>query len=252
MQTTTRPSHDELSELFQRNLSLDTHNPASANQQLHFNQPQAHAQTQPRIYYSSQHYTGTAHLRPSDYTSDPANTDISWQSTLLQHDIDPSLLLPSQALLYQNANYDQRLRLLELWRMAPHAYGDANLTHQMLITESRTSLTQGEDMAKVRYECRMQDREHQPPPKQTSSETEPYMASGYEVATQRVDTPHMDPVYAAATGLWQAPSHNVAVEDQYGAWEQARGLARLQNVHNDNQSKRSVDVYGINDEDMVM
>ena len=50
-------------------------------------------------------------------------------------------------------------------------------------------------------------------------EAEPYIVHGYAV-DQRAKS--ADPVYAAAAGLWQAPSYAQAMEDQYGAFEEMR------------------------------
>lgn len=236
MQIANYAPHDDLAELLQRNLNFTPQNPVTPDQQFLFETTQQQQQQQ---VYSSQHYTGTAYMRDG-YAAEPTNVDnSSWQSTLLQHDINPASLSSSQILLYQNANYEQRLRLLEMWRVAPPRYSDRSNT------ETHTTLQREEELAKLRYERRLHERTVQPETKQ-AAEIEPYMASGFDLGSRREDTPHMDTVYAAAAGLWQAPNYGKAVEDQYGAWEQARTFERLQSLHDKVQRERETD------EDMVM
>ena len=74
---------------------------------------------------------------------------------------------------------------------------------------------------------------------------EPYIVNGYTYGTASAVTEGLasqrgssDPVYAAAAGLWQAPSYAQAVEqqqlvmeDQYGMYEQIRNHADWERIN---------------------
>ena len=90
-----------------------------------------------------------------------------------------------------------------------------------------------------------------PVPRQ--EDVEPYMESGYQrLAQAQYDTGsrHLDPVYAAAAGLWQPASQSTNSEYQYGAFEQAREFERLQDLYRDTVASRSM--FEMNGDDMVM
>jgi hypothetical protein len=154
--------------------------------------------------------------------------------TLRQHSIDPSTLLPNQIQLFANAQYEQRLRLLELWRIAPPSYPVQALAHNM--DTHLTSVELEEQRAKLRYEQRMQ----QSRPIAVAEAAEPYMLSGYEQQYSQQQPQQQqdhrsnlsqaasDPVYAAAapSGLWSAPAHHAnaqQLEAQY--YDQIRNHA---------------------------
>ncbi|EMC91155.1 hypothetical protein BAUCODRAFT_98803, partial [Baudoinia panamericana UAMH 10762] len=153
--------HDELAQLFAQNMHLSQHPQQAAPLEIqHVPQP-IEKQEQP-VHYISSHYTGTAHVRP-DTTSEPSASPPppyrealmpeAMAETLRQHGIDPSALLPNQVQLFANADYEQRLRLLELWRIAPPSYPlEQHLQHQW----APTSVAQEEAEARVRYERNMQ------------------------------------------------------------------------------------------------
>ncbi|KAJ9626476.1 hypothetical protein H2203_004108 [Taxawa tesnikishii (nom. ined.)] len=275
----SQTAHDELAQLFARNMNFTQPNPSTPDQQFPFQQLNKEPMT-----FITQHYTGHYHIVPKA-ASEPATSPQpvhaefgALESTLRQHDIDPISLSPSQAQLFRNADYAQRLRLLELWHV------------------SQTSLVQEEEMARARYERRMHERDdltsqheiamdgldstapqpHFPPPARaragsilsqtngasnpTNNETEPYMASGYEMLARRdyeqQAQARVDPVYAASTGLWQAPSHaeemQKKMEDAYGAYQQARHFEHLQSLNREVEMNRFMGVHGPLDDDMVM
>lgn len=243
------PQRDELAELFQRNLHLAGHGLQTPD-----GSTQNPVQEPGRITYASQHYTQSAHLRQNPVTESiddgTASQASSLEATLRRHDIDPSTLFPSQIRLYESVSSSQRLQLLEMWRTAPQEYGTPDYYNQL--HSAATSMAQEEYMAKRRFE-RTQQRSQQnsqvearPP----SSETEPYMRTGY--MESRSDRPSLDPVYAAATGLWQAPTYSQAVEDQYGAFEQARTFERLQGLHLEVEADTMTRSGVSGDEDMIM
>ena len=154
MQTLSYTQPDELSDLFRRQFTLANQQPATPTEQFDF----ATAQPPQPIYYS-QHYTQTAHVRLKSAQEAIPRLDDSLRATLRQHDINPDSLLPAQIQLFQSAPYDERLRLLELWRIAPPEYGSRELAEQVYSAWPQTNMTQEEEMAKQRYERRLNERE---------------------------------------------------------------------------------------------
>ncbi|KAK5164132.1 uncharacterized protein LTR77_010223 [Saxophila tyrrhenica] len=285
--------HDELAQLFAQQMQVSQQQQAFQQQQQNQqaqaqqvappvtestppDQPekQAAADHEPIHFVSAHYYPGAAHIRP-DTTSEPSRSPPppylevlmpeAMADTLRQHSIDPNALLPNQVHLFQNADYEQRLRLLELWRIAPPSYPlEEHLTTGRW---APTNVQREEALARVRFE-EQQYQQHQqvmngrlPPPQEehmldthipepispirdasdtpwppaarmraanihsrSQSTAEPYIVSGYQ---------SVDPVYAAAAGLWTAPSYAHAVEqqqgqgmeEQYGMFEQIRNHA---------------------------
>lgn len=258
---------DELTRLFTAQLNLSQ---AAPQQSFQLQQPVQAAQTQQddapkQIVYASQHYTHSHHVAPTRSASEPlVKTHIEpsdLEAVFLRNSIDPSQLFPSQLELFQNADDDQRLRLLELWRICPPAGRqgypagtDYNMSRQ-LYDWPPTSLAQEEAMAKLRCE-RMEEqsaqRDHIQQHQQQLEESmttdilagspaaqtaEPYMTSGYEMMARReyeksaqaeaslkqasTYNKATDPVYSG--GLWQKNIGSVLdMENQYGAYAYAR------------------------------
>jgi len=252
---------DELTRLFSANMNLSHVAPQPAfqsQQQEQAVQPQQE-EAPKQIVYASQHYTHSHHVAPARSVSEPpVKTHIEpsdLESVFLRNSIDPSLLFPSQIDLFQNADDDQRLRLLELWRISPPsgrqgypAGTDYNMSRQ-LYDWPPTSLAQEEAMAKLRYEKmeeqnaqqqHIQQHEQQLEESMGSPSTqtaEPYMTSGYEMMARREYEDSAknenalkesskynqatDPVYNG--GLWQKNVGSVLdMENQYGAYAYAR------------------------------
>jgi len=304
----SQTQHDELSQLFAQSMQLSHTAQQAVRQQLPPHLQQAEhidekADGEP-VHYISSHYTQTAHIRP-DTTSEPSRSPPppyhealvpeAMAETLRQHSIDPSALLPNQIHLFQNADYEQRLRLLELWRIAPPLYPLE--MHLMAGKWTPTSVEMEEADARARYEQRMQMKVHPPeehmldttiteepispirdagdpawPPaarmraasiaskrqsRVEGSQAEPYIVNGYH-ANQPAQS--VDPVYAAAAGLWQAPSYahavheqSAAMEDQYGMYEQIRNHADWEAMNERMARERLMGVHGpVDDDDMVM
>lgn len=210
---------DELAQLFARNMIFTQPLPPSTPDKQFMMQ----APAQPQIIYSSQHYTGAYHIHtskpaPESRADSPLSMPVDeLENSLRRNDIDPLYLSPSQVTLFTNADYDQRLRLIELWRIAPPENRGQAQSHEGVWP--LTSLAQEEESARLRYERRMNERAGQTSMQQSSpevQEAEPYVISGYANA-QRID-----PVYAAAAGAWQAPNYAQAVQDismQHGAYQ---------------------------------
>lgn len=267
---------DELAQLFAARMHLTQNAQAAQNvQAIPQEQPvqeQAEQVPQP-ITYVSQHYTHSYHIAPARQESEKTPIELSeLHDIFVRNSIDPSLLFPSQIDLFQNADNDQRLRLLELWRISPPSGSRA----QQLYDWPPTSLAQEEAMAKIRYEKMVEERaqqdeiqKHQQQMDQSMDESrdspavhnardilasspdnaEPYIVSGYDMLAQReyeesakprTYTHATEPVYGhmGQTGLWEKNVGSIIdMENQYGAFAHARDF----DVH------RS---YG--DEEMVM
>lgn len=262
---------DELTRMFMEHMNLSQQ--TTPPQVYQVQQQEEPVQVQPeqapkQIVYASQHYTHSHHVAPARTASEPpVKTHIepsNLEAVLLRNSIDPTLLFPSQIDLFQNADDDQRLRLLELWRISPPS-GRQGIPADVDYSMSRqlydwppTSLAQEEAMAKLRYERSEQQSAQQQQPEQSTVTSpvvadssahaaEPYMTSGYEMMAQReyeksaqAEAPKYnqatDPVYAG--GLWQKNVGSVSdMENQYGAYAYARDYGMQ---------------YAYGDEEMVM
>ena len=276
---------DELAQLFSAHMSLSQVAPQQQNV-VQVEQPApapAPQQQEPeaapkQIIYASQHYTHSYHVTPSRSASEPPlKTHIApedLEAVLVRNSIDPSLLFPSQIDLFQNADDDQRLRLLELWRISPptgrQGYPDGtdyNMSRQ-LYDWPPTSLAQEETMAKLRYEKMQAEAAQQQSIQQHEQEleqsmaangvdsspntqsAEPYMTSGYEMMARReYEASARSPEsalkesskYNQATdpvynnGLWQKNVGSVMdMENQYGAYAYAREYG-LQPMYGDEE-----------------
>lgn len=271
---------DELAQLFSAHMNLSQVQAQQYQQpepQVQVEQPlqQQEEQAPKQIVYASAHYTHSHHVVPSRSTSEPPmKTHIASEdlvTVLLRNSIDPSMLFPSQIDLFQNADDDQRLRLLELWRISPPtgrqghpSRTDYNMSRQ-LYDWPPTSLAQEESMAKLRYERLQADatQQHEQELEQsmtanhvdTSSPStaaaEPYMTSGYELMARREYEQSAqasenalqesrkynqatDPVYNG--GLWQKNVGSVMdMENQYGAFAYAREYGMERSMYADEE-----------------
>lgn len=205
-------TQEDLVALFARNLSLQNPPPYVA--------PKAEPAPaeEPFIYSISQHYHHSAHLasqQPSRPASEPPQTDqLTAEIILARHGVDTATLFPSQIELFKTADTGQQMRLIELWRICPPAYGGHALA-QDLGNWPSTSFQQEEAMAKLRYERLMLEErmsrtggDQQSMDSDTMSDSsntapltpiqggdgrwtnhshiaEPYMQSGYEALAQR-------------------------------------------------------------------
>ncbi|KAK5133098.1 hypothetical protein LTR08_008208 [Meristemomyces frigidus] len=309
--TMNHTQHDELAQLFAQNMHLAQ---TAAQQQrvpvVQHAQQQSEKEEHP-IHYISSHYTQTAHIRPATI-SEPSRSppppynqgsmSEAMVEMLRQHSIDPSALLPNQVRLFANAEYEQRVRLLELWRIAPPSYP---LEQHLSGTWAATSVEQEEAEARLRYERQMQARAPRPeehmldthisnpvspirgpgeaawPPaarmraasiaanlthalsQSRQMDAEPYMVNGYKASPSAQS---MDPVYAAAAGLWQPPNdaqavqqhssqqHSAAMENQYGMYEQIRNHADWEAMNERMAREKFVGFHGPveGDSEMVM
>jgi hypothetical protein len=168
--------HDELAQMFEQSMQLSQQQQHQQAQnasieyvsQIQQSEKLAEPQT---IHFISNHYTPTAHLRPagSDVVSEPSRSPPppyneammpdAMEAVLRQHSVDPSALLPNQVHLFLNADDEQRLRLLELWRIAPPSYPLEEHLNQG--TWMSTSMEREEALARVRYEQQQHQQQRQ-------------------------------------------------------------------------------------------
>jgi hypothetical protein len=244
-------AHDELAALFSRNLTFDSEVPQDVLRHL---DPIAPNTNQQIVYSVSQHYHHSAHIpKPSDAasqeepqrpSSEPPQSDSMLAENVLRiHGINPATLTPSQLQLFRIAESSQQRRLLELWSICPPDNG----TEIPSLAWSSTTVEQEENLARLRYE--RQQQQQQPQQQQTMSldgtpvqvgngewhqhaatESEPYMASGYEELMRRERerqsyTPATDPVYLGPD--YSRQQQQIDMATQYGAFEQLRGAGRM-------------------------
>lgn len=252
---------DELAQLFAANMHLSQNAPQQVQQQQPEPVQQQEQEAPKAIVYASSHYTHSHHVIPTRSASEPpARTHIEMSelaTILLRNSINPEQLFPSQVDLFQNADDDQRLRLLELWRISPPqgrqgypAGTDYNMSRQ-LYDWPPTSLAQEESMAKLRYEKAQQEKaEEEQRVRELSTSpqvAEPYMASGYDMLARREyeqsakDSSYnqaTDPVYnsAGSNGLWQKNVGSISdMENNYGAFAYAREYGFQQPMYADEE-----------------
>ncbi|KAF1995159.1 hypothetical protein P154DRAFT_526533 [Amniculicola lignicola CBS 123094] len=291
---------DELARLFSASLNLSqapqqppSPQPAQIEQQTVVDEPVAQPASAP-IVYSSQHYTHTYHVVPIRHIPQPVKTQIDasqLQDIFLRHSIDPSLLFPSQIDLFQNADDDQRLRLLELWRISPpqgrqgYPPGVDYNTSRQLYDWPPTSLAQEEAMAKLRYENSIEGKiqaeeikRHQeqldmsmnhsvesaavqttremlsptPPPEYSA---EPYILSGYDMLASRE---YDESAKSTLNHLRESSKYNQATDPAYnttgGLWQKTGGsILDMENQYGAFAQARDRDVRPIYiDDEMVM
>ncbi len=250
---------DELTQLFAANMHLSQQAPQQVQHQQQQQQHEQHKESEaPKaIVYASSHYTHSHHVVPTRSVSEPpARTHIEISelaAILLRNSINPELLFPSQVELFQNADDDQRLRLLELWRISPPqgrqgypADTDYNLSRQ-LYDWPPTSLAQEESMAKLRYEKTQQEQERVRELSASPQAAEPYMMSGYDMLAKREYEQSAkessynqatDPVYnsTGGHGLWQKNTDSISnMENNYGAFAYAREYGFQQPMYADEE-----------------
>jgi len=272
--------HDELAALFAQRMNFAPGGDHQAQQiqqqqQQTFMEPVAVPQISEKheetpIHYISSHYNHSYHVR-HDTLSEPSRSPpppyyetmltTHMAQTFRNHSIDPSTLLPNQLHLYANADLDQRLRLLELWRISPPSYSHS-AEEQLHGAQNPTNLAQEELSARQRYEAQHPSHfdTHIEPPRITPirqagepawppaarmraasiasskpsahqmSDAEPYIMDGYQSGgnpPQFQSASSIEPVYAASSGLWpgQEQQQQGGIEEQYGAFMQIRNHA---------------------------
>jgi hypothetical protein len=210
---------DELSRLFDQSMNIS--NPTPPPDPAPFSPPLISP-----IAYASTHYTHSRHIvtapavpGPSTPSPRPQLSDQEMYDTLVQNSIDPHALLPNQIALFRGAGIDQRLRLLELWRISPPGGGGGGASYDLYKLQQswpETSVEREEEMARLRHDRARDQREWLAPRPQPASDldpadaalpppaddvpvrpasapghrtvasgAEPYMVSGYEMLARR-------------------------------------------------------------------
>ncbi|MCJ1467982.1 hypothetical protein MMC07_006608 [Pseudocyphellaria aurata] len=160
-------------------------------------------------YSISQHYTHSAHVVNAINTQQAAKSTsnansgrgLSIYQTLIQNNIPPASLLHSQLTLFEQADSDQRSRLMQLWSIAPphHKYQGAQGQADDNGEYQSTTLEEEEARAWVRHQRHMsvaqQQNEHEQMDRslfplciakgEGLATAELYMTSGYEQLAQR-------------------------------------------------------------------
>lgn len=170
---------DELATLMTQRLKLDDNVNYHGQPELPPTPPQP--ESQPQITYITQHYHHSAHLAAPT----PPTEDAVLREELARHGIDANVLFPSQHNLFRQAQPEQRLRLIQLWSIAPPSYGNQQLAKNFTNSPS-TSMQQEEEAAHSRY-ISMQAETVESSPEQRYN-AEPYITCGYDTSLYRNET----------------------------------------------------------------
>jgi hypothetical protein len=191
---------DDLARLFDQSMNISNPTPPPDPPSV-FSPPPAIQPAEP-VAYTSAHYTHSRHIAPPPATLPgpstpspprPHLTDQEVFDALVRHGIDPHALLPAQVALFRHAGGEQRLRLLELWRISPP--GGAYDLYKQQESWAETSVEREEEMARLRHERAREAREWLgggPPraPQQQHQQQQP--ASDLDPAELRADAMGLD------------------------------------------------------------
>jgi hypothetical protein len=235
---------DDLIDMMSRNLQLS---PLQHGHDLSMPPtPQAVPQSAP-ITYITQHYHHSAHQVPSH--------DLPASAILENAGINASALFPSQLQLFNNAEPQQKLRLIELWQIAPPTYG-TQVHPDDLANWPQTSMEKEEEAAKYRLQESEQERLKSlsalPAPEVRSAE--PYIVHGYDalpningmtapmefgsrVVKEEEYKPSTDPAYDSRE--WWHLSDEEPMEHQYGMLQQIYGYHYSAAAHGDGDAEMS-------------
>lgn len=181
---------EDLAELFMRQMSMDGVHQAALTQPP---TPSTHEPTQdaqPIVYSITQHYHHSSHIAnstsPSAQQAAGPNPEIPpgvpAESVLMQHNIDPWTLFPSQLELFKQAGPEQQSRLIALWQISPPGYSKQAGGQEPrgqggnpFPSDRNGMIETGGDSMMV--EDALEDSDNQ--------QAEPYVVSGYESLAQR-------------------------------------------------------------------
>ena len=259
---------NELSALFARQLEMGGLSQPPAAEIVTPPTPQSSSPVQPTAppvgHSISQHYHHSSHRalpdkllpQPTEVTGIQKWVTLSPEEMLRVHDIEPSSLFPSQLTLFRDASLEQKLRIIELWRISnktpvnpssPLGFDDRPIpTGEMVGVEGggheqdyTTSHKLGQAPATVsgpRDDDEMMDMDSTI----NYGHAEPYVISGYQSLSEpdpENSTSHMqqpplakessvtpyshstDPVYKEQNSAHQLSEQQIAMENQYGAFQ---------------------------------
>jgi len=184
---TQMQTQEDLADLFSRNLFLQNKSYVEQAppyvEPIESVDPPPYSAPLPISFSVSQHYTHSAHVTKAvrSASADPATSQHTAQIILARHGVDITTLFPSQIELFKSAETGQQMRLIELWKISPPSYGGHALSPN-LCSWHTTSFEQEEAMARLRYDRKMHEENQMTV---HAHESEPYMASGYELLAQR-------------------------------------------------------------------
>lgn len=232
-------SHD-LAELFRQKISLSPRINNGGGDALHSVPVEAQEivleeEASPINYSISQHYHHSAHIAqainvdkpPTSHLTGFPQRGLSIYQTLAQHNISPSSLLRSQLTLFEQADDDQRSRLIQLWTISPPNYA-ANQGQELMERpgghQIRT-LEEEEHLAWLRYQINVYRERHQDENELGSVthgnrnllegedhySAETYITSGYELLAQR----DYELQWKRFVGANVSPSVGLIFGDQY-------------------------------------
>lgn len=250
---------DELSVLFSRNLTFNPELQTPRQEPSPGPTP-----SQPIIYSISQHYHHSTHVikpQPQEETTSiieeptrpssepPQGENLVAENQLRLYNVDPMTLTPAQLQLFRTADDSQKRRLIELWVIAPPTKS-ADIPS---LAWSSTSVEQEEHLAKQRYDreqeqtmsldgTAVQTADGTWAAQRSTSDSEPYMTSGYEELMRREQQRQAEPRavynhfgnavgsrnYSTATDpVFMGPDsvrqqEQMSMATQYGAFEQFR------------------------------
>lgn len=174
MQQDENNTSPDLAELFRQKISLSS--PANEDNGQSLHPAPAEVQEVPRdmriINYSiSQHYTHSAHVAQNIFAIQASKSgidrfprnELSVYQTLAQHNIAPSSLLRSQLALFEQADDQQRSRLIRLWSISPsQSTVDRGQETSTLLGKYKTmTLEKEEEIACLQYQKAMFEGEYQ-------------------------------------------------------------------------------------------
>ncbi|KAJ5514873.1 hypothetical protein N7463_004425 [Penicillium fimorum] len=189
---------DELSALFDRQMSMTQLHPAPRETIV--------PSQAPEIAYSiTQHYHHSAH-RVAQHTEQPSSIDV-----LRHHGLDPNTLSQDQLVLFQNADAEQRERLIQTWQLYSQFGNEVNAAPAGDFAMHDSAMDDSADG-------------------NVYADAEPYMVSGYENTANQA--PHLpkepttgesyvgskDPVYQSQQ--WWEMTRAAPMESQYGAFQE--------------------------------
>lgn len=181
--------------------------------------PQVSPQTAP-IAYITQHYHHSSHQVPS--IEQPVS------DVLEEAGVNASALLPSQILLFKNADDEQKHRLVELWRISPPTPGN-QLPPNVNRNWPQTSMDQEEEAARLRWEATEREKLKSLcalPGYDGRGNAEPYMTNLYKDMSAHSESRAQpvqeyqrckDPVYNSSRQWWEVGMEET--ENQYGVWQ---------------------------------
>lgn len=242
---------DDLAALFARQMTVESVLPQTISDRATPPPPDALCSapttaSTPITYNITQHYHHSSHLALTGISTERSKITRDLQiepgmavdEILLRHNINPSSLYPSQHTLFQQADLDQKARLVELWQISPPNGGKPISPQEVEITSSQAEIPPP-DTSNVTFhspsgtqETDIMDQDDMTGV--DANNVEPYVVSGYESLAQReyeqsatLDSdPSTDESYSRATDpvykghdWWQQFPAEQPMEHQYGAFE---------------------------------